>query len=675
MTTKKQNALGVMVRRTLAVATLMSVHGIAAAESNVLDELVVTATREPTPLADVAAPVAVVTQDDMSDRQAIDFKESLERVPGVDFYGGPRPQAEQPSVRAATGKQLAVLLDGARQNAAPGFVSPVHVDPIFLSDVQVLKGASSALYGAGAIGGTISFRTASPRELLSKGDTLAADVRADYQSAPDAPRGAVRAYGSAGEFYWLGGVSYRTWGEIEQGGDHVLKPSDGDATNALLKGEWRMSDRLSLTASYLRYQSEDFRPNNPQADATFPYMQNNRIDQDTVTVGLRGTDSGGKEDLSLSVYLNKFKMGADANVAQSLAESSDAMETLGLTGEKNLSFDTGSLAHRLTIGGDAYRDTSTALSGGQPSTVTPDGTQSVAGAFVRDAMSLGLFTVTPAVRFDYYKSSVDSGVASDSTENHFSPQLTLAVRPVDGLLVHATYGEAFRAPTIAEMFQSLSGNQWFANFRPNPNLEPEESSDINLGVAWTAMELIADGSLTVRADAFSAKVKNLITSTTVGTFFNPFLNRNRPILQSVNVGEAERKGFEVQADLEFSSVGFTAGYSQVRSKDANTGDNLFAPPDKWMVGIDYRIVDSLEVRWQSLFVEAQDYDSTVARRRNSYDVHDAFVTWQPGAGRLRVDLGVTNLFDKTYVAYKQSTAYLETYEEGRSVRLGIGASF
>ena len=80
------------------------------------------------------------------------------------------------------------------------------------------------------------------------------------------------------------------------------------------------------------------------------------------------------------------------------------------------------------------------------------------------------------------------------------------------------------------------------------------------------------------------------------------------------------------------------------------------------------------MRWRSIWVEAQDYDSTLIRRRPAYAVHDAFVSWTPTRA-WRFDVGLTNLTDERYATYKQSTAYPNVYEQGRSLRAAVGVRF
>jgi hemoglobin/transferrin/lactoferrin receptor protein len=641
------------------------------------DIVVVVATRTETRLSDTPAPVDVVTSSDFADRQAIDFKDVLERLPNVDFYGGPRPSGEMPSVRGATGRQLIILVDGARQSAAPGLATPLYFEPAFLGRAEVLKGSSSVLYGPGAIGGVIAFSTLEARDMLVASDEVGGDVRVDHHSASETYRGVGRIYAASDPFDVIAGASHRQWGEIRQGGGATLRPSDGHATALFVKGGWRMSDTLRLSLAHEFYDTEDFRPNNPQADNTFPFMQNNWARQNQTILNLAGFERGDVRNMSVSIYRTELESGADKNttVTPILNENSSVLETIGGSATRTFGFATGPLNHTLTLGGDIYRDDYAGLSNGLPDTVSPNGKQTVSGVFLRDDIAIASWlSIIPAVRFDQFETSVASGVAPDSSDEATSPQLTVAVRPLDGLMLYASYGEAFRAPSVAEMFQSLTSPTAFANFRPNPSLAPEDANDINIGGAWTTDALIPGATLQIRGAYFDQDVENLIVQTVIGTYVHPVLGV-RPIQQNQNVSEAKREGFEVEALVDFGALTLQGAYGQIRTTDANTGANLFSPPDKWTIDVGYELSPEIDLRWQSVWVEAQDYDSSVVRRRPDYNVHDAFLTWRPSSGVWRIDLGVTNVFDEQYLVYKQSTAYPTTYEQGRSFRIGLGTQF
>ena len=63
---------------------------------------------------------------------------------------GPRQQGEMPSVRGATGRQVLISIDGARQNATPSLSAPLFLDPAFISRVEVLWRVRARARGGGA---------------------------------------------------------------------------------------------------------------------------------------------------------------------------------------------------------------------------------------------------------------------------------------------------------------------------------------------------------------------------------------------------------------------------------------------------------------------------------------------------------------------------------------------
>ncbi|PZR36170.1 TonB-dependent receptor domain-containing protein [Caulobacter segnis] len=642
-----------------------------------VEDVIVTALRAPTPLSQVAAPVNLVSQKDFADRQAQGFAEVLERLPNVEFFGGPRLQGEMPSVRGATGRQVLISVDGARQNATPSLSTPLFLDPAFISRVEVLKGVGSSLYGAGALGGVLAFKTVSTDDLLAKDAVIGADARADYQSANGGKRLSARTYARSGGFDGLVGLALGEWGPVRQGGGTRLRPADGDSQTVIAKGGWNASDRVRAELSHIYYRLNDFQPNNPQADASFPYFQDNYAIQRQTVARLTGENAAGGEAFNLSVYRTTLNSGARENraVTPVLTSTSTATRTTGFTGSGVLDFKTGPIGHRLVAGGDGYRDKIASRTDGQPGTVSPDGEQTSLGGFVRDEIALSSWlSVTPAARYDRYETKLASATTPKTSDTRVSPSLTASVRPASGALVYLSWGEAFRAPAVNELYQSLSQATAFANFRANPDLKPELSREWDLGASWSGKLPNGWGRLSLRGDAFKAKVDDLITSVVVGFYTNPFLGR-RPIQQYQNVSKAKREGVEVEARLERGVVSAELGYSRIRVTDEMTGANLFSPPDKWTLGLNYAVSPDVSLRWRSSIVAAQDYDTTVIRRRPAYDVHDAFVSWAPAGRAWRVDLGVTNLFDEQYAAYKQSTAYPNVYEQGRSLRVGLAAKF
>jgi hemoglobin/transferrin/lactoferrin receptor protein len=181
-------------------------------------------------------------------------------------------------------------------------------------------------------------------------------------------------------------------------------------------------------------------------------------------------------------------------------------------------------------------------------------------------------------------------------------------------------------------------------------------------------------SLRAKVTYFSEDVEDLIDQKVVGFYSRqaPFAGTGM-VFQRVNVAQAERHGGEFELAYHWQRLSLGAGYSRLRSRNAETGAQLYAPPDKFVLGSQYRLDDNWSLSYQGQYVWAQDYDSTELRRRKGYVIHDIGGSYE--YKQYRVDLGVSNLFDKVYSTYQQSLANTFTYEEGRSVNLALSARF
>lgn len=123
-------------------------------------EITVTATRVPTPAADVAAGVTVLTAADFSARGDTTLAQALSTVPGVNVVrsGGPGTQTSV-FIRGTNSEDVLVLLDGVPVNDPSDANGAFNFGDYTLADVErieVIRGPMAALYGSGAIGGVIN---------------------------------------------------------------------------------------------------------------------------------------------------------------------------------------------------------------------------------------------------------------------------------------------------------------------------------------------------------------------------------------------------------------------------------------------------------------------------------------------------------------------------------------
>lgn len=655
------------------LATPAYAEDAAVSEQNTI---IVIATRTPTKLADTAAPVSVVTSQTYEDRQSQSPYDALRLVPGVNVGGGPRQQGEMPAIRGFDRRQIIVTVDGARRNTTETLRSPLYIDPSFLRQAEVLKGASSTLYGAGGLGGVLAFETISAQSQLAEGKTVGAKAFAEYQSGSHAQRYGGQVYGRAGAVDALFAVSFRDSGKIHMGGDAGdLDPADSNTKTWLAKVGANFGN-FRAEASQKYFTLSDFGPNNPQADNSFVAKQPHTVTANETVFSLTGGNESGSWTMKATAYRTSLRWVTDPYL--NLTGSDTMTQTTGGSLLSTHQFSLGSITNKLTLGMDAYEERNQNVSNGSPDTVNPDGKQTVFGAFAQDEISLTpWFSVTPALRWDQFKTSVDTAIAPDQKTDRVTFKGTIAARPVEGLLLWASYGEAYRAPTVSELYQNLNRTSALFNFRPNNALKPESAEEFDIGLGYHTAGLFADGDrLSARASWFTSNVSDLITSRTVGSFTRTFpFSGTGLIFQYQNVSKARRRGLEAELTYGIGPVDFSAAYSRVRSVDRNTAENLFSPPDKLALTAGVRIVDAVRVNWTSQIVWAQDYDTTVVRRRAAYDVHDAFLTITPSSLPVRLDLGVTNIFDKRYALYKNSTANPNTFEEGRSLRATLTTRF
>ncbi len=129
------------------------------------DELVVTATRLPSDLAETSG-VQVITRDDIERRQAVFAFDVLTAVPGVEIsrtgaFGG----VTSVKLRGASSDKTLVLIDGAVVNDPTSPAGGFDLSSLDLADVErieVLEGPQGSLWGSDAIGGVISIITREP---------------------------------------------------------------------------------------------------------------------------------------------------------------------------------------------------------------------------------------------------------------------------------------------------------------------------------------------------------------------------------------------------------------------------------------------------------------------------------------------------------------------------------
>ncbi|WP_276805622.1 TonB-dependent receptor [Bacteroides stercorirosoris] len=131
--------------------------------TNLLQDVVVSAGRFEQKLSDVTVSMNVLKASDIARQAPTDITSTLQTLPGVDIVD------KQPSIRGgggwtySVGARSLVLVDGmSTLSPKTGEINWNTVPLENIEQVEVIKGASSVLYGSSALNGIINIRTARP---------------------------------------------------------------------------------------------------------------------------------------------------------------------------------------------------------------------------------------------------------------------------------------------------------------------------------------------------------------------------------------------------------------------------------------------------------------------------------------------------------------------------------
>jgi len=151
-------------------------------------KITVTGTRSPKPVDTFPGSIEVIDQENLSTKSGSTIKELTDDIPGVTVRQTKRSGVVGPSstgnvnIRGLDFERILFLVDGIRLPEPYRFSSYYnldsgsYVDFNTLSSVEILKGPASALYGADALGGLVSYRTITPSDLLDKDENFAGEI-------------------------------------------------------------------------------------------------------------------------------------------------------------------------------------------------------------------------------------------------------------------------------------------------------------------------------------------------------------------------------------------------------------------------------------------------------------------------------------------------------------------
>lgn len=509
----------------LAAAAAALLAGTAGAQQVARDTarvgaVVVTATRLPTPLGATPATVTVLDGDDLRARGITQLVDALREVPGVALVqSGSFGAAASLFLRGGNSNYTKVLVDGVPLNTPGGSFDIAHLTTDDVERVEVVRGASSVLYGTDAVTGVINVITrrggATRASLGARGGgygTREADAQAG---------------GRAGGIAWsLAGAHRATRGVYEFNSDYRNTSIGGSLGAARAAGDVRLSARLT-----------DARYHFPTDFAGVPSDSNQYTDDRRLALALDGGRRlGSAVEARLLASAAELRQAArnDPDGPADVAGSRSRTDSYRRGADARLNVATGPLG-TLTLGSAFERQQAEPANAAGP--LPP-----------RHRVTVGGYAQLAAAR-----SAVDYVVGARLDENSLfgrfvTGRAAAGWRVAAGTRLRASVGNAYKEPGLDEQFDTpfTTGN---------PDLDPERVLTWEAGLEQS----LAADAVTLRATYFDQRFRDLIQ---YGFQQGPGGSDYR------NVPDATARGIELEARTTALPAGLSlaASYTALRTR-------------------------------------------------------------------------------------------------------------
>ena len=525
-----------------------------------LGDVVVTGTRTETSLSDSPARIDVISRTQIERSGARDAAELLEEMPGVVITRTFRGDAIQ--LGGLDPEYTLVLVDGDRvPGRLGGGIDLGRYTIENIERIEVLRGPGSALYGSEAIAGVVNIIT----RQTSREVELEGSVQAGYG-------GGAIVDGNANGGVRMGPLSLRV-----SGGYHLAEPFRRDpgqvATSGSARDQWSLGSRASLDLGggivldgRVEYLTR--RLSGVDENATGAVFDRVQLGEQLMTgVGMRIRTEGGTQiqgRLSYSLFREQFLN--DQRGSQALDDVQDNREHLTQwTVQIDHTFDHPVLGnHRISVGYEhlaQFLESDRLVSSGRRFRISP---------FVQDDWTIidnaGLrFGTTIGARYD-----VDSQFG-----DQLSPRLGLRLDPVPQLVMRATYGWGFRAPSFQELLLRFENPSVGYIVNGNPALGAERSRGLDVSVEWTPIREAVFTAAFYRND-----LDGMIATVTVS---------DDPISGTVfsygNIASARTQGLELRGAFQpHRSLRLLAGYAFLETRDESLDRPLEGRPAHRVTG-------------------------------------------------------------------------------------------
>lgn len=568
-----------------------------AADDTKSDTVVVTATRTATTADNTLASVTVITRADIERQQATSLPELLQGTLGIGISnnGGPG-KATSFFLRGAEADQVLVLVNGIKIGSATLGITSFQDIPIDqIERIEIVRGPRSSLYGSEAIGGVIQIFTRKGGGRFTPSFSIGAGSHNSKKTSLSVSGGGKRSWYHVG----LGrletnGFNACSGDPIVGSGCFTIEPDKDGYQNQ--SGSFRIGHRFQNGFEIETHGLHS--DNKTDFDGTFVNQSETR--QDIIGAKLKvpvtkkwhmSLDLGTSDDKSKNFLNGVFASSFDTR-----------RETISLQNDVSLGD-----RHLLTIGADSLQDTI------KSTTAFPVRSRDNDGIFVQYQGQFNKHKLLFSLRGD----------DNEQFDNKTTGNIGWSYQLNKNLRAMASYGTAFKAPTL---------NQLYFPFFGNASLVPEESKSTELGLKGKTRW----GHWSV--NAYQTNVKDLIT-------FDPLT------FLAANINKTRLRGIETLLSTTVAGwrwqTQLTLQHPENRSSGTNKGNILVRRAERRLrIDLDKKI-RKLQLGF-SLFAEGRRYDDLAnTRKLDKYHTVDFRLGYRINKTTL-FQARIGNIFNKNY---------------------------
>ena len=590
-----------------------------------LEEIVVTATRIPTPLADTLPSTVIITAEEIERIKPRDFGNLLSRKSGLNFRDSVgRGSSGAIFVRGSNSDHVLVLINGVRTGSATLGSTAIENIPLeSIERIEIIKGPVSGVYGSDAIGGVIQIFTKKHQEEGTFGS-----LKSTFGTNKFRKYDAQAGYGDEGYSVYASLSK-----ESTDGIDRTAFKGGGNEDKDSFK---QTSGNFSITADL--QDNLDLEIFHVQSSATTEYDNISSSTRESQGVGWYQRS---KQNTTSAQF--DYEHSDQLNVTALLGSSTDSNRDIQPDTNRNDFFQTKKIDYsiqsnlilsgknQISFGIDYQKDKITSATNYAATERTNK------GWFALWQNQLDRSSTVFSARHD--KNS------SYGSISNYSVQQSYAIS--NHYEIVGSYGTAFKAPTFNDLYWPNGGN---------PDLNPEESKSFEISLRFSLDEV------NWQLNAYQTKVQNLIAWAPTP--------ENPAIWRPFNVNSAKMKGIEFDLAKRWESYSANVSVGYLDAKDESNGRFLDGRA---------RLSGSLELGKQienlylgvDTYFEHSRFDGS--RKLPGYSVWGITARYDY-SDTLSISGRIDNLFDKEYVTNLASSD--NPYQnEGRTIEMSLEYRF